>query len=117
LIESARDNGLKNALPGKNWPPGKQRESSRFLSDVSALPSALRANTSRTVNFATDIMRQSLNPQDRTPKVYVIHENDDWVIPLRQNFAARGIPFVSGTSMRAFSICARRPRPASSTTA
>jgi hypothetical protein len=38
-------------------------------------------------------MRQSLNPQDRTPKVYVIHENDDWVVPLRQNFAARGIPF------------------------
>jgi glutathione synthase/RimK-type ligase-like ATP-grasp enzyme len=44
-------------------------------------------------NPATDIMRQSLNPQDRSPKVYVIHENDDWVVPLRQNFAARGIPF------------------------
>jgi hypothetical protein len=38
-------------------------------------------------------MRQSLNPQDRSPRVYVIHENDDWVAPLRMNFAARGIPF------------------------
>jgi hypothetical protein len=25
--------------------------------------------------------------------VYVIHENDDWVVPLRKNFDARGIPF------------------------
>ncbi|HKS65493.1 MAG TPA: hypothetical protein VJT13_27560 [Xanthobacteraceae bacterium] len=38
-------------------------------------------------------MRQSLNPLDRSPKVYVIHENDDWVVPLRKNFDARGIPF------------------------
>lgn len=38
-------------------------------------------------------MRQSLNPPDRSPKVYVIHENDDWVVPLRKNFDARGIPF------------------------
>ncbi len=27
------------------------------------------------------------------PKVYVIHENGPWVEPLRQEFAARGIPF------------------------
>jgi hypothetical protein len=40
-----------------------------------------------------DLMRQSLTPQDRSPRVYVIHENDEWVVPLRKNFAARGIPF------------------------
>ena len=38
-------------------------------------------------------MRHSLNPQDRSPKAYVIHENDEWVVPLRKNFVARGIPF------------------------
>jgi hypothetical protein len=38
-------------------------------------------------------MRQSLNPEDRSPRVYVIHENDEWVVPLRKNFDARGIPF------------------------
>jgi hypothetical protein len=39
------------------------------------------------------IMRQSLVPDDRSPRVYVIHENDEWVVPLRKNFATRGIPF------------------------
>src|ERR1044072_7892781 len=38
-------------------------------------------------------MRQSLDPEDRSPRVYVIHENDEWVVPLRKNFADRGIPF------------------------
>src|SRR3954465_1418405 len=38
-------------------------------------------------------MRQDLNPKDRSPRVYVIHENDAWVVPLRKNFEARGIPF------------------------
>src|SRR6188768_902116 len=38
-------------------------------------------------------MRQNLYSQDRSPKVYVIHENDEWVAPLRKNFHARGIPF------------------------
>ena len=38
-------------------------------------------------------MRQSLIPQDRSPRVYVIHENDEWVVPLRDNFTSRGIPF------------------------
>jgi len=40
-------------------------------------------------------MRQSLslNPEDRSPRVYVIHENDEWVVPLRKNFEARRIPF------------------------
>jgi len=38
-------------------------------------------------------MRQTLTPQDRSPRVYVIHENDDWVVPLQKNFDARGIPF------------------------
>jgi hypothetical protein len=38
-------------------------------------------------------MRQSLNPSDRSPRVYVIHENDEWVVPLRKNFDARGVPF------------------------
>jgi hypothetical protein len=38
-------------------------------------------------------MRQDLDPKDRSPRVYVIHENDEWVVPLRKNFDARGIPF------------------------
>ena len=38
-------------------------------------------------------MRQSLDPNDRSQRVYVIHENDEWVVPLRKNFSARGIPF------------------------
>ena len=38
-------------------------------------------------------MRESLDPRDRSPRVYVIHENDEWVVPLRKNFDARGIPF------------------------
>ena len=38
-------------------------------------------------------MRLDLNPKDRSPRVYVIHENDEWVVPLRKNFHARGIPF------------------------
>src|SRR3954468_5231331 len=38
-------------------------------------------------------MRQSLVSQDRSPRVYVIHENDEWVVPLRKNFKARGISF------------------------
>src|ERR1051325_6896343 len=38
-------------------------------------------------------MRLDLNPKDRSPRVYVIHENDEWVAPLRKNFEARGIPF------------------------
>jgi len=38
-------------------------------------------------------MRQNLAPEDRSPKVYVIHENDEWVVPLRKNFEARRIPF------------------------
>ena len=38
-------------------------------------------------------MRQSLNPDDRSPRVYVIHENDEWVVPLRKSFETRGIPF------------------------
>src|ERR1043165_5271301 len=38
-------------------------------------------------------MHQRLNPEDRSPRVYVIHENDEWVGPLRKNFEARGIPF------------------------
>jgi hypothetical protein len=40
-----------------------------------------------------NIMRQSLDPVDRSPKIYVIHENDEWVVPLRKNLAARSIPF------------------------
>lgn len=32
-------------------------------------------------------------PGDPSPRVYVLHENDEWVEPLRQAFAARGIPF------------------------
>ena len=28
-----------------------------------------------------------------TPKVYVIHENDEWVVPLRKQFDALGVPY------------------------
>jgi hypothetical protein len=28
-----------------------------------------------------------------TPRVYVIHENDGWVVPLRREFAALGVPY------------------------
>ena len=38
-------------------------------------------------------MHQSLDPEDRSARVYVIHENDEWVVPLRKNFEARGIRF------------------------
>ena len=38
-------------------------------------------------------MHQSLDSHDRSPRVYIIHENDEWVVPLRKNFDARGIPF------------------------
>jgi hypothetical protein len=32
-------------------------------------------------------------PQTLSPRVYVIHENNDWVVPLRKEFDARGVPF------------------------
>ena len=35
-------------------------------------------------------MRQG---DDSSPRVYVIHENDAWVVPLRKQFEARKIPF------------------------
>jgi len=38
-------------------------------------------------------MRPDLAPQDTSPRVYVIHENDAWVEPLRAEFAARKIAF------------------------
>jgi glutathione synthase/RimK-type ligase-like ATP-grasp enzyme len=38
-------------------------------------------------------MRQDLTTTSRTPRVYVIHENDAWVEPLRKEFAARNVPF------------------------
>ncbi len=37
-----------------------------------------------------DIMRQE---HASPPRVYVIHENNDWVVPLRKQFDARKIPF------------------------
>jgi len=40
-----------------------------------------------------DTMRQDLTTSSRTPRVYVIHENDAWVEPLRTAFEARKIPF------------------------
>src|SRR4029434_2839786 len=30
---------------------------------------------------------------DAAPRIYVIHENDAWVEPLRQEFAVRQVPF------------------------
>ena len=38
-------------------------------------------------------MRQNLTASGGAPQVYVIHENDAWVEPLRAGFDARGIPF------------------------
>jgi hypothetical protein len=38
-------------------------------------------------------MRQDLTTSSRTPLIYVIHENDAWVEPLRAAFEARNIPF------------------------
>jgi len=38
-------------------------------------------------------MHRDLLSRDDTPRVYVIHENDAWVEPLRGEFAARGIPY------------------------
>ena len=38
-------------------------------------------------------MRQELTSSSRAPRVYVIHENDAWVEPLRTAFDARRIPF------------------------
>ena len=32
-------------------------------------------------------------PQTLSPRVHVIHENNDWVVPLRREFDARGVPF------------------------
>ena len=32
-------------------------------------------------------MRQDLASHDRSPRVYVIHENDEWVAPLRDELA------------------------------
>ncbi len=30
---------------------------------------------------------------DDTPRVYVIHENDAWLEPLRREFKAQGVPY------------------------
>ena len=30
---------------------------------------------------------------DDTPRVYVIHENDAWLEPLRREFEAQGVPY------------------------
>ncbi|MGN6570705.1 MAG: ATP-grasp domain-containing protein [Pseudolabrys sp.] len=38
-------------------------------------------------------MRQNLTASGGAPQVYVIHENDAWVEPLRAAFEARNIPF------------------------
>ncbi len=38
-------------------------------------------------------MRQDLTHQNQTSRVYVIHENDAWVEPLRKEFELRQIPF------------------------
>ncbi len=38
-------------------------------------------------------MRRDLVSRDSTPRVYVIHENDAWVEPLRRAFATRAIPY------------------------
>ena len=38
-------------------------------------------------------MRRDLISRDETPRVYVIHENDAWVEPLRREFATRSVPF------------------------
>ena len=42
--------------------------------------------------IGVEIMRQNLT-KSGAPQVYVIHENDAWVEPLRAAFEKRGIPF------------------------
>src|SRR5215210_7623467 len=39
------------------------------------------------------IMLALPSPCGASPRVYVIHENDAWVKPLRREFSARGVPF------------------------
>src|SRR5437667_292335 len=68
-------------------------DGSRFLSGKTALSAAPCTNRYLEQIVRGHHMRQSLTPQDRSPRVYVIHENDEWVVPLRDNFTARGIPF------------------------
>lgn len=38
-------------------------------------------------------MRCELTTSAQNPRVYVLHENDAWVEPLRKEFGARGVPF------------------------
>ena len=38
-------------------------------------------------------MRQDLTVSSGAPRVFVIHENDAWVEPLRTAFEARHVPF------------------------
>ena len=50
-------------------------------------------------------------------KVYVIHENDAWVEPLRREFERLGTPYEEWFLDQGVSICANRRRRACSTTA
>jgi len=84
---------VEKILPARNW-----LHSIGFLSGPLPLLSRVKRNISP---LKLDIpslrrnnpMRHSLLQQDQTPRVYVIHENDAWVEPLRKEFDARRIPF------------------------
>jgi hypothetical protein len=50
-------------------------------------------------------------PSDASPRVHVLHENDEWVEPLRAAFTARGIPFAEWFLDRGL-LDLREPPPA-----
>jgi glutathione synthase/RimK-type ligase-like ATP-grasp enzyme len=63
---------------------------------IGMLNSACRPLCSTTFdlkNGAEAAMALKLDGNDGSPRVYVIHENDAWVEPLRAAFKARGVPF------------------------
>jgi hypothetical protein len=39
------------------------------------------------------VMRHDPTAEGETPRIYVIHENDAWVTPLRREFEARALPY------------------------
>ncbi|MBX6425845.1 MAG: alpha-L-glutamate ligase [Variibacter sp.] len=51
------------------------------------------------------------SPCGASPRVYVLHENDEWVEPLRRAFVARGIPFAEWFLDRGL-LDLREPPPA-----
>ena len=50
-------------------------------------------------------------------KIYVLHENAEWVVPLEAAFREQGLPYELWFSTKAASISTRRHPRACSTTA